>query len=130
MLYLPELIIGSFILLIFLLLAYSYSPRSKEKKLGLLKKYRRTQNLSFKLQDTLSKYILQNDALDREFKDGKNFGYYLDYLKANHQMNLSERNYLKVRNGINPLYLKITSKHLDKQKKKLKQLKEPIMKLN
>jgi hypothetical protein len=129
MLYLPEFIIGTFILLILLLLALNYSPKSKEKKLGLLKKYRRTQHLSFKLQDTLSNYILRNDALDREFKDGKNFGDYLNYLKTNHQKNLSEKKYLKVRNGFNPLYFKVTSIHLDKQKEKLKQLKEPIMEL-
>lgn len=129
MLYLPELIIGTFILLTFLLLALNFSPKSKEKKLGLLKKYRRTQHLSFKLQDTLSNYILQHDALEREFKDGKNFGDYLDCLKLNHQKNLSERNYIRVRDGINPLYFKITSDRLDKQKEKLKKLKEPIMEL-
>ncbi|MGV3460180.1 MAG: hypothetical protein ACO1N9_06975 [Flavobacterium sp.] len=123
----PEIIIGSILLFTLLLLVLFYSPGSKAKKLDLLKKYRRTQHLSIKLQDTLSLYILKYDMLDQEFKDGKNYGDYLEYLKQNHQKNLSEGKYLKIRNGGNPILFNKTSKHLDRQKEKLKKMKEPIM---
>lgn len=130
MLYLPEIIIGTIILSILLVILFYYSPSGKTRKLDLLKKYRRTQNLSIKLQDALSLYILKYDKLEAEFKDGKNFGDYLDYLKNNHQKNLSEGKYLRIRNGFNPLIMNKTSRHLDKQKEKLKMMKDPILELN
>lgn len=129
MLYLPEIVIGAILFLAVVLLALNYSPRSKEKKLALLKKYRRTQHLSFRLQDTLSHYILKHDALEKEFKDGKKYGDYLDCLKINHQENLSENDYLRLRNGFNPIFFNKASKHLDIQKEKLKKIKDPIMEL-
>lgn len=129
MFYLPEIIIGAILLSILLLLMGYYSPAGKARKLDLLKKYRRTQHLSLKLQDTLSKHILKYDKFEDEFKDGKAFGEYLENLKVNHQKNLSEKQYLLIRNGFNPIRFRKTSRRLELQKAKLKKIKDPILQL-
>ena len=130
MLYLPETLIGILIVLGLLLLYLKNSPRRKAQKLELLKKYRRTQNLSMKLQDILSQYLLKHNNFEQEITPGITVGNYLSGLKEEHAKYLSEQHYLNARNSNSSRVCRKIKIMLEEQNKRLKLYNKDIIELN
>ncbi|OYQ37767.1 hypothetical protein CHU92_07675 [Flavobacterium cyanobacteriorum] len=130
----PEyIILIAVVIIVAAIYLYSNSPKRKAEKLKILKSYRRTQNLSMKLQDTLSSYILIKDAYYEELKPGITFGNYLRWIQEQHEQNLSEAVYLKLRNGNSSRLRKRTAGLLKAENKRLLEVNkelEDIMKKN
>jgi argininosuccinate synthase len=124
MTFLPEILIGTAILIALAVYAYYSNPRSKAEKIKLLKAYRRAQNLSMKLQDIVSKHILVHDAYTDEVFPGITFGDYLKELQYRHAVQLSETVYLKLRNGRSIKLKKKTHKLLEDEMVRLCEVKK------
>lgn len=107
-------------------LIYYLRPHYKEEKLELLVKYRRIRGKSLALQDSLSTYILANDAQKKQFLPDVTYGAFLRQLKKNHATYLSEKVYVKVKNSRSRMFLKRTGKLLDEQENKLAEIEEKI----
>lgn len=130
---LPE-IIGAGVLLLLLLFYFINSrPKYKENKKALLAKYRRIRVKSLNVQDAVTQYIIENDALKQEYKDGMTYSQLLNQLKKNHINNLSEKHFLKLKATNNRLLLSKTDKMLDEQEVRLDETEkqfEALKKLN
>ncbi len=132
MTFLPEILIGTAVLITLAVYVYYSSPRSKAEKIKLLKAYRRAQNLSMKLQDIVSKHILVHDAYTDEVLPGITFGDYLKELQHRHAVQLSETVYIKLRNGRSIRLKKKIRKLLEDEMVRLcevKKILEPIANL-
>jgi len=125
--YTPELIVAFAI--VAGILIYFLRPHYKEEKLELLVKYRRIRSKSLMIQDTLSSYILANDALKKQFTPDTTYGDFLRQLKKNHAAYLSEKVYVKVKNSRSRMFLRRTGKILDEQEEKLSEIevKLPVL---
>ena len=109
--FLPEIIIIIVLFSGIFIYVRKNSPARKSEKLKVLKSYRRTQNLSMKLQDT------------------KTYGDYLKQLQQEHMAKLSEAAYLKLRSSYSDTRRKKAIKLLEKETKRLcdaKKKLEPI----
>lgn len=124
MLYLPEILIG--LLLLALIVYFSYlRPRRKRKRVELLTRFRILRNRSIKMQDALSRYILENDALNNIFFNGQTYGEYLKTLQKNHSLHLSESLLLRSGNG-RMIIPSINSRKLNEQEKWLSDAEKKI----
>jgi hypothetical protein len=91
------------------------------RKTNLLARHRKLRAKSLKLQEALSKHILSSQVEKDIFMDTITYSDYLRYLKKNHILNLSDKNYVKLKNNNNRLFLKSVASMLDNQEVKLKQ---------
>lgn len=91
------------------------------RKNSLLKRYQKLRGKSLKLQEALSKHILSSHAEKDIFMDTITYSDYSRYLQKNHIHNLSDKNYVKLKNSNNRLLFKSTAAMLDEQELKLKQ---------
>jgi len=103
------------------------TPHYKEKKKELIEKFQDARALSIKLQETVSAYILTNNANEATFFDNVSYGGFLKSLQKNHIQNLSEKYYIKLKNSNNRLFLKKTSAMLDEQGIKLKEAQNKVL---
>ena len=103
------------------------TPHYKEKKKELVEKFQDARALSIKLQETVSAYILTNNANEATFFDNVSYGGFLKSLQKNHIQNLSEKYYIKLKNSNNRLFLKKTSAMLDEQGIKLKEAQNKVL---
>ena len=87
----------------------------KEKKKDILEKYQQQRVRSLKLQDLYSNYILANHAQKDIFFDTTTYGDFLKALQKNHIANLSDKNYVKLKNTDNRIVLKKTADMLEEQ---------------
>ncbi len=129
MYFLPEIIIIVVLFSGIIIYIRKNSPARKSEKLKVLKNYRRTQNLSMKLQDTISTHILKHDAFNEEITPGKTYGDYLKQLQQEHMAKLSEAAYLKLRSSYSDTRRRKAIKLLEKETKRLcdaKKKLEPI----
>lgn len=99
----------------------------KEKKKELTEKFQEARALSIKLQETVSAYILTNNASEATFIENVSYGGFLKSLQKNHIQNLSEKYYIKLKNSNNRLFLKSTSAMLDEQGIKLKEAQNKVL---
>ncbi|AWH83597.1 hypothetical protein HYN59_00025 [Flavobacterium album] len=116
---LPEIIGASVLLLLLLLYFINSRPKYKENKKALLAKYRRIRVKSLNVQDALTQYIIEHDALKKEYEEGVTYSVFLNQLKKNHINNLSEKHFLKLKASNNRILLNKTDKMLDEQEAKL-----------
>jgi len=103
------------------------TPHYKEKKKELIEKFQDARALSIKLQETVSAYILTNNANEATFFDNVSYGGFLKSLQKNHIQNLSEKYYIKLKNSNNRLFFKKTSAMLDEQGIKLKEAQNKVL---
>lgn len=115
------LCIGSCIVLYLLFKFLNSRSTFVNRKNSLLKRYRKLRAQSLKLQEALSKHILSSNADKDIFMDTTTYSDYSRYLQKNHIQNLSDRNYVKLKNSNNRLLFKSTALMLDAQEAKLKQ---------
>lgn len=101
-------------------------PGYKERKKELTEKFQEVRALSIKLQETVSSYILANNANDYQFEDNTTYGSFLRSLQKNHIQYLSEKLYVKLRNSNNRIFLKSTATMLDEQGVKLKKAQNKV----
>ena len=87
----------------------------KEKKKDILEKYQQQRARSLKLQDFYGNYILANHAQKDVFYDATTYGDFLKALQRNHITNLSDKNYVKLKNTDNRIVLKKTADMLEEQ---------------
>ncbi|PHK34354.1 hypothetical protein VF13_37990, partial [Nostoc linckia z16] len=108
---------------------YRNSKTNRREKLRALALYRRAQTNSLKLQDILSLYILANECYNDTFREGKTFGEYLAYLQRNHEDNLSEANYIRIRNGNSRSFRKKIIAAIEAENTKLAELRSHLSSL-
>lgn len=103
------------------------NPKIRQQKVNLLIEYRRVQNQSLEVQDTISRYILENDAYNQMLLNADiTMGAFLDQLQYNHSLFLSEDMYRRIRNS-NSSRLKNKAEAIIKTEKlKLKEISEKI----
>ncbi|MCO6148399.1 hypothetical protein [Flavobacterium sp. NRK1] len=106
---------------------YFLRPKYKKEKLLLLTKYRRVRTKSLEIQDSISKYILTNDALDDNFLPDLTYGQFMRKLKKAHSLYLSEKTYVKLKNSSNIFFLKKTGRLLDEQEKHLDDIEKKLL---
>ncbi len=123
--YTTEIIIAATIAVGFLL--YFLRPKYKNEKLMLLTKYRRVRTKSLEIQDSISKYILTNDAIDDTFLPDLTYGQFMRKLKKAHSLYLSEKNYVKLRKSSNIFFLKKTGRIIDEQEKHLDDIEKKLL---
>ena len=117
--YLPEIVMGTLLLVIGIIYLINKFPRYREEKHHLLTKYRKTQNTSLKLQDILSKYVLANDAYEENLMPGISYGEHLKQLQNEYARYLSKETYLKIRHSNNKRVLRKIDHILNEQFTKL-----------
>lgn len=117
--YLPEIVMGTLLLVIGIIYLINKFPRYREEKYRLLTKYRKTQNTSLKVQDILSKYVLANDAFEENLMPGVSYGEHLRQLQNEYARYLSKETYLKIRNSNNKRVLRKIDHILNEQFTKL-----------
>lgn len=101
-----EITAGIFLLVAVLIYYLNKIPRHKQEKYRLLTKYRRTQNMSLKIQDILSKYVLSNDAAEEVMAPGLSYGDCLKSLQRDYAVHLSKKTFLKISQSNNKRVLR------------------------
>lgn len=109
------------------LIVYFFRPKYKDKKLQLLTHYRRVRSKSLELQDSLSRYILTNDAQNDSFMPDLTYGEFMRKIKKSHSLYLSEKTYIKLKNSTNIVYLKKVERQLDEQEKHLSDIEKKML---
>lgn len=127
--YLDEILLSALLLLCACLYYYRNSKTNRREKLRALALYRRAQTNSLKLQDILSLYILANECYNDTFREDKTFGEYLAYLQRNHEDNLSEANYIRIRNGNSRSFRKKVIAAIEAENIKLAELRNHLSSL-
>jgi archaellum biogenesis ATPase FlaH len=124
--YSEEIIAGT--VLVAVVSYYLYiTPKNRKEKLNLLIEYRRVQNQSLEVQDTISRYILENDAYNETLLNNTiTMGAYLKQLQYNHSVFLSEDMYRKIRNSNSSRLRKKAEAIIKTEKLKLKNISEQI----
>jgi len=105
-------------------LLYKYLNTTSQfvnRKQNLVARHQKLRAKSLKLQEALSRHILSSHAEKDIFMDSITYNDYSRYLKKNHIQNLSDKNYVKLKNNNNRLFLKSVASMLDTQEAKLKQ---------
>ena len=129
----PDLIFLMSLLLIIvlyvLLKILNNSPVYKKRKKELTEKFQDLRALSIKLQETVSNYILTNNANEVIFFEGTTYSSFLKSLQKNHILHLSEKSYIKLKNSNNRLYLKRIDAMLNEQSIKLKEAQNRVLSL-
>lgn len=87
----------------------------KEKKKDILEKYQQQRTRSLKLQDFYGNYILAHNTQKDIFYNAITYGDFLKALQKNHITNLSDKNYVKLKNTDNRIVLKKTADMLEEQ---------------
>lgn len=128
MFYTPEFIIAAII--VAGILVYLLWPKYKEKKTELLSKYRRVRSKSLLIQDMVSSYILANDGLKKLFLPELTYGEFLRQLKKNHNLYLSEKMYVKIKNSRSLTFLKKIDRTLDEQEQRLDDVESKVSTIN
>jgi hypothetical protein len=124
--YSEEIIAGT--VLVAVVSYYLYiTPKTRQEKVNLLIEYRWVQNQSLEIQDTISRYILENDAYNEQLLNADmTMGAFLGQLQYNHSLLLSEDMYHRIRNS-NSSRLKNKAEAIIKTEKlKLKNISEQI----
>lgn len=127
MLYLPEIIIATILLLGVIIYILNKSLKYKKKKRTLLIKFRQVREKSLSLQNEYYNYIVKQDALNTKFREGLTYGQFLNDLKRNHVSNLSEKKFIRVKSTSNLFYLNKMTKVLDEQEAMLEEIEEQFM---
>jgi hypothetical protein len=103
------------------------TPKTKQEKVNLLIEYRRVQNQSLEIQDTISRYILENDAYNEMLLNADmTMGAFLDQLQYNHSLFLSEDMYRRIRNSNSSRIRKKAEAIIKTEKIKLIDINEQI----
>jgi len=123
--YFPEtavfLCMGSCIALYLFIKFFNSRSTFINRKNSLLKRYQKLRSKSLKLQEAVSKHMLTSHSEKDIFMDTITYNDYSRYLQKNHIHNLSDKNYIKLKNSNNRLLFKATASMLDEQEIKLKQ---------
>jgi len=100
-------------------LAYVVRPRYTQRKTALLAKYRRIRTKSLKIQDILSKHVLEHNAINDNITPEMTYGQFIKSLRKQHAQYLSERTYVKLKNSTNIFFLNKTKRLLEEQEQRL-----------
>jgi len=106
--------------------AYAFRPRYTQRKTALLAKYRRVRTRSLKIQDTLSKHVLEHDAINDNITPEMTYGQFIRDLKRQHYYHLSEKTYVKLKNSTNLFFLNKTRRILEEQELRLIKLERQL----
>jgi len=124
--YLPEIVLGTLFLIMGVIYFINKFPRYREEKNRLLNKYRKTQKTSLKLQDTISKYVLANDAYEENLTPNVSYGEQLRQLQNEYARYLSKETYLKIRRSNNKRVLRKIDHLLNDQSVKLRNTSDQL----
>lgn len=100
-------------------LVYAARPRYTQRKTALLAKYRRIRTKSLKIQDALSKHVMENDTINDYITPEMTYGQFIKIIKKQHQQYLSEKTYVKLKNSTNIFFLNRTKRLLEEQEQRL-----------
>lgn len=124
--FIPESIIAT--LIVTGIFIYFLNDKKYKKSKGkFLTKYRRARIKSLHFQDTLSNYILRNNAKNEIFVDGITYGEFLKELQKHHSLHLSERKYKKLKKA--PLIIGKNFKKIEEQEIWLSETEKKIARL-
>lgn len=101
-------------------------PRYKDEKQRLLNKYRRTQNISLRVQDNLSKYLLSYSKNNEEYMSDIDCQEYLRDLQKEYAKYLSKTTYLKIKKSNNRRVLRNIDNILNEQSLKLTRISDKM----
>ncbi len=98
----------------------------KQRKDAILETFQKERQTSKRIQSQLSNYILANNAHKNILFENVTCGEFLKQLQKNHILNLSDKQYVKIKNSDNRLFLKRASQELKLQELKLKDAESKI----
>ena len=96
----------------------------------MLENYQKQRARSLKVQQVLSQHILLNHNQKEAFVNNLTYGEYLKQLQRNHILNLSDKNYVKLKNSTNRLLFRSTAGMLNDQEIKLTEAEKILSKLD